>query len=139
MGNRKKRVDREKETKRKTKCIYSTPNSFCQVKRMLYNSIYIFIYVYQSLTGLGGQGRDDFWVAWEYVWELHLFVVDSGFEKLKRWKKTITWRREMIFADMDLRRVSTLQKGTSRIVKLAIEIWELRQWKIWTNLSIVPP
>lgn len=27
-------------------CIYSTPNIFCQVKRMLYNSIYIFIFIY---------------------------------------------------------------------------------------------
>lgn len=39
-------------------CIYSTPNIFCQVKRMLYNSIYIYLYMYTGAPRLGSARRE---------------------------------------------------------------------------------
>lgn len=62
--------ERQKAETGQRECIYSTPNIFCQVKRMLYNSIYIYIYIcILEPLGFAAQGGNAV-----FAWVLHVFV-----------------------------------------------------------------
>ena len=82
-------------------CIYSTPNIFCQVKRMLYNSIYIYIYIcILEPLGLVAQGGNAIF-AWVFACCVVLRCAAGGSRRdrtgadLRGRGKEVWWRKKI--------------------------------------------